>query len=79
MTRVTMPGKSLILVCDGSKAVFYENTGSAAALALEAVETLEERHPPTRDLGSDRPGRTVDATDGSRSAVREVDLHRAAP
>ena len=78
MTYVTVPANSLVLVCDGSKALFYKNTGSALAIALEAVSTLREHHPPTRELGSDRPGRAVDSMDGSRSAMEETDWHQVA-
>jgi protein required for attachment to host cells len=58
--------------------VFYRNAGTAAAISLEAVLALEERHSPSRVLGTDRPGRVVDAMDGSRSAVQETDWHAVA-
>lgn len=78
MTYLTVPANSLILVCDGSKALFYKNTGSALAIALEAISTLKEHHPPTRELGEDRPGRAVDSMDASRSAMEETDWHQVA-
>lgn len=74
----TLPLDAWVLVCDGSKAVFYKNVGSARQNRLKAEQTLEEHHPATHVLGTDRPGRSVDANDGSRSAVETTDFHQQA-
>ena len=73
MTRISTPAEAWVLVCDGSKAVFYRNVSSIRHVRLIARHTLEEHHPPTRDLGSDRPGRSYDSHDSSRSAVASPD------
>jgi protein required for attachment to host cells len=78
MTYLNVPASSLVLVCDGSKAVFYKNTGTALAISLGAISTLEEHHPPNRELGSERPSRVVDSMDGSHSAVKETDWQQVA-
>jgi protein required for attachment to host cells len=69
---------SWILVCDAAKALLFQNVGDAQALNLKAAEVRLEPHPPTRDLGSDRPGRAFDSGDGSPSAMENTDWHNAA-
>jgi protein required for attachment to host cells len=76
MTYVSIPKDCLVLVCDGAKAVFYRNTGTALDIALVATSVLAEPHPPTRDLGSDEPGRVYESVGSVRSAIEEPDLHR---
>lgn len=78
MTRISTPAEAWVLVCDGSKAIFYRNVSSIRHVRLIARHTLEEHHPPTRDLGSDRPGRSYDSHDSSRSAVASPDWHQEA-
>ena len=74
---ITIPHEACVLVCDGRKALFLENRGDAVSPDLHLGQVLElEENPPTRDQGSDRPGRV---TSGShRSAVDQEDFHRAA-
>jgi protein required for attachment to host cells len=64
-----------VLVCDGSKALLFRNKGDALALDLEMVEVAFEPHPPTRALGTERPGRVHASVGASRSAVRAPDWH----
>ena len=78
MPRTVVAKDCVVLVCDGSRAVFYRNVGTATAISLRAIASLNEPHPPNRELGSDRPGRTYDAMDGSRSAVESTDWHQVA-
>jgi protein required for attachment to host cells len=78
MSRIRIPSRSWIVVCDGAKALFFQNIGDAQALSLKAVEVRLEPHPPTRDLGSDRPGRSFSAKSGSPSAVENTNWHDAA-
>lgn len=78
MNRLTIPSKSWILVCDGAKALLFQNAGDGLALNLKVAEVLHEPHPPTREMGTDRPGRTYDAMDGSRSSVEGTDRHQEA-
>lgn len=78
MSRLLLHNKAYVLVCDGSKALFYANVGDAQAISLEVVKTLVDHHPPTRELGTDRPGRSFESMSSSRSAVRQTDWHEAA-
>ena len=78
MPRTIIPNKALILVCDGAKALFFENAGDAQALNLKPLVIEVEPHKPTRELGSDRPTRVYDSMDGSRSGTDETDWHEQA-
>ncbi|MBN9311385.1 host attachment protein [Devosia sp.] len=73
MSRTVLPKGALILVCDSSKSLLFENVGDERDLNLKAIETHVEPHPPSRELGADRPTRVFD--DWSRSAAEETDLH----
>lgn len=78
MNRLLVHNGTCVLVCDGSIALFHVNVGDAQAISLRTIKTLHEPHPATRDLGTDRPGRSVDAMGGSRSSVAQTDFHDAA-
>lgn len=78
MSRTSFPHGSLILVCDGAKALIFENVGDARDLNLKPVEIRAEFHSPTRDLGEDRPTRVHDSKDGSRSGIEQTDWHTEA-
>lgn len=78
MIQSTTPNKALVLVCDGAKALFFENAGDAMALNLKPLAVKVEPHEPTRALGSDRPTRVYDSMDGSRSGTEETDWHEQA-
>ena len=78
MNRTSFPHESLILVCDGAKALFLENAGDAQALNLKTIDARNEPHAPTRELGDDRPTRVHDSRDGSRSGAEQTDWHEQA-
>jgi protein required for attachment to host cells len=78
MSRLIVPANTWVLVCDGSKAIFYRNVGDALAIELQAEHTLEEHRPPTHELGTERPGRAYASVGRSRSAVAGTDLHEDA-
>ena len=65
-----------ILVGDGSKAWLLRNAGDAEQLRLESMEVIEQDNPPTREQGTDRPGRRADQGVQQRSAMEETDRHR---
>ena len=46
-----------ILVADGEKYLVLRNEGSPAAPHLQVIRESEAENPPTREQGSDRPGR----------------------
>jgi protein required for attachment to host cells len=64
-----------LVVCDGAKAIVLENAGTAFNPKLRAKATYEQDDPPTREIGTDTPGRTFRSIDGSRSGYEQVDWH----
>lgn len=66
-----------ILVADGAKAMVYRNAGDAQAPNLKLEKSYGQDNPPTRDQGSDKPGRTNDPF-GRRSSMETPDWHRQA-
>lgn len=71
------PG-ALVLVGDGSKAMFLRNVGGVQHLKLSVERVLDQDNPPTREQGSDRPGRANGSDGWSRSALEETDWHQLA-
>lgn len=59
-----------ILVCDGARGRVYSHEGPGSGLIVVSSAEHPETHGYTRDLGSDRPGRTFDSTEtGGRHAL----------
>jgi protein required for attachment to host cells len=66
-----------IVVADGEKALFLRNEGDALYPNLEVIREVREENPPTREQGTDRPGRFHDGPSAHKSAVADTDWHRA--
>lgn len=79
MQKPGIPHDALVLVGDGLRAVFFKNTGSVQQPKLVVERMLEQRNPPNREQGTDRPGRRAGG-DGEtlRSAMEETDWHQLA-
>ncbi|AEH86249.1 host attachment protein [Mesorhizobium opportunistum] len=65
-----------IMVADGEKALFLRNAGDNKFPDLQVVQEMEQENPPTREQGSDSPGRYNDGPSVHRSAVEDTDWHR---
>lgn len=78
MTGIRMKHGTWVLVADGEKALFLRNGGDAQYPDLDVVRKIEEENPPTREQGSDRPGRYNDGPTVHRSAVDDTDWHKLA-
>jgi protein required for attachment to host cells len=63
------------LICDGRKALLAENAGDAAAAHLKVRQTFEHADPPTREQGTDKPGRRFSGDGERRSATEPTDFH----
>lgn len=75
---MNIPNDALVVVGDGRKALFLRNRGTPAHLELVVESSMEHEDLPTRELGTDRPGRKP-GTDGvSKSAIDETDQHQRA-
>ncbi|MGX5805401.1 baeRF12 domain-containing protein [Bradyrhizobium sp. Arg314] len=62
-----------VVVADGEKALFLRNQGDSKFPNLEVVHEMEQENPPTREQGTDKPGRYAE---GPRSAIEDTDWHR---
>lgn len=71
------PVRTWIVVADGAQARFLLNQGPGKGLEAALEEEATEARQPTRDLGSDRPGRVHDRLGPGRHAmVPRVDWHQ---
>lgn len=77
-THIDIPAGALVLVGDGRKALFLRNRGTPLHTNLVTERVLEQHNPPTREQGSDRPGRTNRSDGVSRSALEQTDWHQLA-
>jgi len=77
MTEINLAHDIWILVADGEKALFLRNEGDTEYLNLQVVRKVEEDNPPTREQGTDAPGRTQGPA-AATSAMEETDWHRIA-
>lgn len=64
-----------VVVCDGRKAVIFENAGDAKYLILLCREVHEHDDAPTYKQGASAPGRTFQSMGHGRSAVTQTDWH----
>jgi protein required for attachment to host cells len=78
MDRLTIPQQGWVVVCDGVKALFLRNDGDADHLSLTLLKMSNQPHPPTHELGTERPGRVFKSATTARSTVEPVDLHSEA-
>ncbi len=71
------PPTTWILVCDGARGRVFAHRGPGTGLAAVAAAEHPETHGHTRDLGTDRPGRSFDSAGSGRHAMEPpVDWHR---
>ena len=73
-----VPHNALVLVGDGRKALFLRNKGNPQRVSLVVEQILERDNPPTREQGTDRPGRASASVGAARSAMEEADWHQIA-
>ena len=66
-----------IVVCDTQRALIYQNTGSTESPNLTLIDGFEQKNPPARDQGSDKPGTSFAGGTGPRSSVSQTDYHEA--
>lgn len=62
-------------VADGAKALLLVNEGTDAEPRLSVLAKAELENPPTREQGTDKPGRMADHGPGQRSALEVTDWH----
>lgn len=64
-----------VIVCDGRKALFFENEGDAEFPIFNTREVLEHKLLPNREIAADRPGRTQEMATTARSSIEPTDYH----
>ena len=77
MSKLAIPHDAFIFVGDGGKALFLRNEGDEKFPNLVTERVFADENPPTREQGTDRPGRaypSAHATTG-HSAVETTDWH----
>ncbi len=73
---MTIPNKALILVADGRKFLFLRNDGNPMDPTLRVEAHGEQYNPPTREQGTDGPGRVNAGFGNARSATEATDFHQ---
>ena len=58
-----------VVVCDGAKALILENAGDATFPNLKTREVRAQADLPTREIGTDAPGRSLNSVGSGRSAT----------
>jgi protein required for attachment to host cells len=75
MSKLKIKQDEWIVVCDGTKAMILDNVGDELYPSLHVREVRQQSDPPTREQGSDQPGRFFAAVGGMRSAAEQTDWH----
>jgi protein required for attachment to host cells len=75
MESVHIPTNALVLVSDGRRARLLRNQGTPRQPQLIVEQSLEQHNPPTREQGTDRPGRKHGTDGNARSAIEQTDWH----
>lgn len=75
MAKIGLVNNLWVLVCDGRKALLFQNVGDRAYPKFETRETFQHETLRTRDLGTDEPGRVWSSAAGRRATVEPTDFH----
>src|ERR1700752_685661 len=68
--------KDWVVVSDGGRTLVLRNDGDAQNILFTVLRTYERDTPPTRDIGSDKPGRPHTSLHAGRSAIEPTDFHQ---
>jgi len=75
MAHLRLDHGAWVFVGDGQKALFLINEGDEKFPNLRRLSVLESPDPPSREQGSDAPGRAYLSFGRIRSSVEETDWH----
>jgi protein required for attachment to host cells len=75
MTQHKLSHGAWVFVGDGQKALFLINEGDEKLPNLRRLAVWERQDPPSREQGSDAPGRARSSVGEIHSAVEETDWH----
>jgi protein required for attachment to host cells len=74
-TALRIPHDGYVFVGDGRKARLFRNEGDARHPNLKTEHMFVTNNPPTREQGTDKPGRSHASIGGRRSAMGQADWH----
>ncbi len=74
-TALRIPHDAYVFVGDGRKAMLLRNEGDAESPKLKTEHLFGHDNPPTREQGTDRPGRAYSSVGARRSAMDQADWH----
>jgi protein required for attachment to host cells len=74
-TALRIPHNAYVFVGDGRKALLLRNEGDAQYPNLKTEQVFENENPPTREQGTDKPGRSYASVGARRSAMEQADWH----
>lgn len=69
---------TLVMAIDGSKMLLFRNEGDEKYIVLDTLDNDEMESVPSRELGSDAPGRSFSSSSPAKSGYEETDWHRQA-
>lgn len=75
MSKLKLHQGEWVVICDGAKALVLENVGDEKFPNLRTKEVYQQEDPPTREQGTDAPGRSVQSVGTARSAMEQTDWH----
>src|SRR5579872_3981473 len=76
MNKLAIPHDAIVFVGDGGKALFLRNEGDKKFPNLVTERVFVDKDPPTREQGTDSPGRVYSGAHAlGRSAVEATDWH----
>lgn len=70
-----IPHDAYVFVGDGRKALLLRNEGDAQYPNLKTEKVYENDNPPTREQGTDKPGRSFASVGSRRSSMEQADWH----
>jgi protein required for attachment to host cells len=74
-TALLIPHDAYVFIGDGRKALLLRNAGDAQSPNLKTELVFENDNPPTREQGTDKPGRSFASVGNRRSAMDQADWH----
>jgi protein required for attachment to host cells len=75
MSKLKLHPGEWVVVCDGAKALVLENIGDEMFPNLKTKEVYQQEAPPTREQGTDAPGRSFASVGSARAAMEQTDWH----
>jgi len=75
MADLKLKAGTWVVVCDGRKAVVFDNIGDPDYPDLRIIEAETREAPRTSEMGTDAPGRVHQRFGEARSSVEQTDWH----